>query len=253
MSWRGWFNGALRRADRLLILGYENIAAGPRPGSTRSDAQSIDRSEFDWQMKQLLARVQPISVGQLAAHVRRKRELFGPQACVTIDCDSRAVNDSVLPILRQLELVATFGVEFDRVDDRTANDPRADPLALDWDAIRSLVDSGMDLAHHVRSGSAVMTLEPAQRRANLAAVRQRAKNETGMTINAWVYPGNAGATSNLSLLRDAALAGFSLGVNGSVGSNPLRPFEPMSLRRVPVTSDMTRTQFQKLLDGLGEP
>jgi hypothetical protein len=53
-----------------------------------------------------------------------------------------------------------------------------------------------------------------------------------------------------SLIHDAAIAGFSLGVNTSAGINELRPISPMMLKRTAVTRNTTRAQFQSLLKDL---
>jgi peptidoglycan/xylan/chitin deacetylase (PgdA/CDA1 family) len=234
---------------RLLILNYDRLGASPTPPGAEPD-QGFDADEFSWQMEQVAARFEPILLSRLLGHLGGKRPLAGPQVCISWHATSRSDYRFALGAMRRLNLPATCYLALEGLHGDASHDP-ADPAAsLGWNDLREIAASGGDIALHLRSGSDLVGLNSAQRRQELARLRGRAEQESGIRVRAFVYSGGAGEEPDKSLIYDAALAGYSLGANGHSGINSLRPFAPMLLKRQAVTPNMTRDRFLSLLDSL---
>jgi hypothetical protein len=230
----GW-RRALRKiggsSGRLLILAYDSV---------------VGSGDFAWQMEQLAARFKPIPMSRLLGHVGSKKPLAGSQVCVVWCAASRSERLDALAVLRRLQLAATYGPQVDSLQ-ALARSGSADAL-LDWDDLRDIAGAGGDIAPHLHSASRLVALPCEQRRSELAWLRQATQREVGIKVAAFVYSGNAGQAPAPSLLHDAALAGFSLGVSAAGGVNSLRPFAPLMLSRQCVAVDMARPRYLAIID-----
>jgi peptidoglycan/xylan/chitin deacetylase (PgdA/CDA1 family) len=240
-----------RRGGRLLILSYERVEADPvSPTASQRSGTCIDLGEFRWQMEQIAARFKPVGLSRLRSHLGGKSPLVGPQICVSFQSESQVNLHTAFPVLRQLNLPATLFAAFEWVRDKGGADTAGARQCLDWSAMRELAAEGLDIAYRVDTGSDLLALSPAQRRQQLSALRCRAEQETGVRVQAYAYPGDGRSDADKSLIYDAAIAGFNLGLGGGTGINSLLPIAPMTLKRTPVTRDLSRAHFQSLLEGL---
>ena len=237
---------------RLLILAYSRAGsaqapasqAGPEPGR-----DAVDVDEFTWQMEQIAARYQPIVLSRLMGHLGGKKPLTGPQICVCLQPDSRDSFRATSAVLRRVKLPATCFVAFDAFG-AAGQDVAAQSWSdLNWDDVRELADAGADIGHLMHAGPKLAVMSSSQRRSQLSALRSRVSLESGNEVHAFAYSGD-GTGADKSLLYDAAIAGFSLGVSDAVGINALRPISPLTLRRTSVAPDLTRAGFASLLDAL---
>ena len=245
--------GMLRsRKGRLLILGYGRVGADQMAnGSAESgDADIIAVAEFEWQMERIAERFSPVPLLRLIGHLGGKKPLVGAQVCVSLELDAGSKPSAAVAVLRRLNIPATWFVEFERIGAAVCVEDQSKAPGPDWDRIRALSAAGDEIAHIVRPSNAPPQQSSAQRRAHLSALRNRVEAHTGMPIFSLAVQGDGRSASDVSLIHDAAIAGFSLCVNASAGFNELRPISPMMLKRTAVTRKTTRTQFESLLRDL---
>lgn len=253
MKLQSLLSGVFRsRKGRLLILGYGRVDAGQRAtGSAESDdVGSIDAAEFEWQMERIAERFSPVPLVRLIGHLGGKRPLVGAQVCVSLELEAGQKPSAAVAVLRRLNIPATWFVEFERIGDAVCVEDQLNAPGPDWDLIRALSAAGDEIAHIVRPSNAPPQQSSAQRRAHLSALRNRVEAHTGMQIFSLAVQGDGRSATDVSLIHDAAVAGFSLGVNARAGINELRPISPMMLKCTAVTRNTTRAQFQSLLRDL---
>lgn len=249
MSIQGILQMARRSGvGRLLILAYENVGAesGPTPAAPDVPGSGIDLGEFSWQMEQLSANFEPIPLSRLMGHLGGKRPLAGPQISICLRTDALKDPLAVIAVMRRLKISPTLLFAFDSI--REPSSSSTNDAELDWAAIRELTSVGADIAHQVRSGDGLAQLDAAQRRLHFGRLRSLAEQQTGVPVNALAYAMNDAGEADLSLIYDAAIAGFNLGVANVEGINRLRSISPMLLKRRTVTAHMTRADFASLLD-----
>jgi hypothetical protein len=227
---------ALRpRGGRLLILAYGRIGG--------EDSTSARRSEFTWQMEQIVARVKPIVLSRLMGHLGGKKPLTGPQVCVCFCADHDA--QFVQAVTRELGIGATWFIPFDRISD--GEHPDANPPVWDWASVGELVASGSEIGHRV-VGDAVT--DSTHRRTSLSTLRCRVEQSTGMRVHSIAFPAPS-SRGQEALIYDAAIAGFNLGVEPAPGVNSLGALSPMMLRSETIAPNLDRDRFRALLDSLG--
>jgi hypothetical protein len=253
MKFQGIFKSTKQSGfGRLVILAYERIGAGPPSVSEKSGppVDCIDHGEFCWQMEQVARRFKAIPLSHVMWNLGGKRPLMGPQICVSFHTDARDDIRSALPIMQRMNIPATLFVAFERILEVDPIDvPNAAP-GLDWAAVRAIAAGGMEIAHRFRADSAWPALHTTQRRSRLTELRGRAERETGVRVHSFAIEGEMRGEPDKALIYDAAIAGFSLCVVGRRGTNTLRPISPMMLERQAITHEVTRAQFQSLLDDL---
>jgi hypothetical protein len=250
MKLQALLSGMLRsRRGRLLILSYGRVGADQRSkGSAEShEAGSIDVAEFEWQMERIAERFSPVPLVRLMGHLGGKKPLAGAQVCVSLELGADQKPAAAEAALRRLSIPATWFVEFEHIGDGVRVEDQSNAQGPDWDLIRTLSAAGDEIGHSVRLSKAPPQQDSAQRRAHLSALRNRVEAHTGKRVFSLAVQGDGYSTTDVSLIHDAAIAGFSLGVNASAGINELRPISPMMLKRTAVTRNTTRAQFQSLL------
>ena len=241
-----------RRGGRLLVLNYESVAVDKayRPAATSPRSAGIALAEFRWQMGQIAARFEPTTLARLRGHIGGKNPLSGPQICVSFHSESVVELDAAFLVLRELNVPATLFTALERVRDTGSTGTEDGVRHLEWAAMREFAVAGLDIACRVCADSELAGLSPGPRRQQLSSLRLRAEQETGVRVQSCAYPGDGRSQSDKLLIYDAALAGYSLGVSGERGINSLMPIGPMTLRSFPVTSDLSRANFQSLLEQL---
>lgn len=253
MKLQSLLSGMVRsQKGRLLILGYGRVGVDQRSKDSpeSGDAGSIYVAEFEWQMERIAERFSPVPLVRLIGHLGGKMPLVGAQVCVSLELDSGQEPSAAVAVLRRLHIPATWFVEFEQITGAVCVEDQSSAPGQDWDWIRELSTAGDEIAHIVRPSMAPPHQGSAQRRAHLSSLRSRVEARTGMRIFSLSVQGDGCSTTDVSLIHDAAIAGFSLGVTASAGINELRPISPMMLKRTAVTRNTTRAQFQSLLRAL---
>ena len=248
MSIRGILQLARRRSfGRLLVLAYEGVGPENRPTSAAADdpGTNIDLGEFCWQMEQVSARSEPIPLSRLMGHLGGKRPLTGPQICVCLRIDASKDPRGAIAVMGSQKIPPTLLFEFESIGESSSS---ANDLGLDWADIRKLTSAGADIGHRICAGDGLAQLGSAQRRLQLGKLRRLAEQQTGVPVNSLAYGMNGAREPDLTLIYDAAIAGFNLGLGNREGINLLRPISPMTLKRRTVTPRMTRAHFAALLD-----
>lgn len=231
MNLGSMLNLARRRGvGRLLILDYAQEA-------------HIDPGELAWQLQFIARQLRPIAISRLMGHLGGKRLLEGTQVSVVFSGEECLGADAA-ELLRQLAFPATLFVPLGEVQEQESG-ARPRPA---WQArLHALVAAGLEVGHLHCDPPRPLDEGPA-RRSRLAAWRRNAELRLGTQVQAFAYA--APVAADPALLRDAAIAGFNLGLAPTAGTNALRPIDPMRLHRHAVTRETTRAQFESLLANL---
>lgn len=155
----------------------------------------------------------------VARHLRGKHLLEGSHVCLTFHTDESSDWDVASHVLRELAVSATFFVSADRAMDST----------LDRIALGKLVSAGFEIGYRIDEGSKFGLAPSDRRKADFYRLRHEV-GTLGAEARALAYFGDGGGQRRL--LQDAAIAGFGLGLCGSLGINSLRPISPMMLKRM---------------------
>jgi peptidoglycan/xylan/chitin deacetylase (PgdA/CDA1 family) len=112
--------GALRSlADgKLLLLGYHRVlpTAGPDGHAGDIELVSATPEDFEWQMRYLAKRFEPVSFAQIAASLDGGPPLPKRAVTVTFDDGFYDVHAHALPVLKRTGMSATVFVSTDYVD-----------------------------------------------------------------------------------------------------------------------------------------
>jgi hypothetical protein len=229
-----------RSPPRLLILSYADGTDDPAP-------RGLDQDQFTRQMQLVAQRFAPIALSSLMSYASGKKRLAGPQVCVLLRSESVDHYLAADSILRSLGSRCTYVVGFEHGVGGDDLDPAP---AVDAAVLRELAAGGADFATQLHSRSPVATLATSTRRRILAAMRRRIERETGTEVHALVHAGWPDGAPERTLIYDAAIAGFSLGVCGSGPANTLRPLDPMRLRCSNICRTTPPERVESLLNAL---
>lgn len=180
--------------------------------------------------------VVPLSVQ--AAACRRGKEMGGTLS-ITFDDGYRDNFETAAPILRRLQLPATFFVTTGFLGSRTV--PSWDqhlavqPGWMDWNQVRALAAQGFEIGCHTDTHIDLGTATAEAVRAELEVSRQRLRVELGSPADLFAYP--FGGRQNICerSLELVRAAGFSCCVSCCGGVNTPSA-DPFGLNRVPIAN-----------------
>lgn len=126
----------------------------------------------------------------------------------------------------------------------------ADRLIMTWDQVRALERAGMAVESHTRHHCVLETLDDDALRDELVGSRSDLERELGHPVHAIAYPVGR-RIQRVRILAAIAAAGYRVGFANSNGINVLWPaalrsataFDPLDLRRVSVSIDMSDAMF----------
>jgi hypothetical protein len=231
MSLGGMLQLVRRRGfGRLLILDYAQEAR-------------ISSAELDWQLRRITNQFAPITISRLMGHLGGKKPLSGAQVCVVFTCE-QGLDADTAELLSRLTFAATLFVPLDGLRAH-ASDVNLQPSQLD--RLRPLVAAGFEVGHLHCGPLGAHGVGPT-RRSHLAACRRNVELQLATKVQSFAYA--ASPVADTALLRDAAIAGFNLGLTSTAGMNALRPIDPMQLHRHVMTRDTGRDRLEALLTEL---
>jgi len=240
------------RSGRLLLLAYEPAgrASSSALGHSGSPQAFVDLDELSWQLQQIAARFEPITLSRVARHVGGKCPLTGPQICVSLHTDDADRVRGAVSVMQRLRMNGTLFVAFERILDSAASGPSDAESRLSWADLRAFAAAGMEIAHRLRADFGWSRLPVNERRQRLTELYRRAGQETGTRIESFAIDAGQEEEPDTSIIWDAAFAGFNLGVVGHSRLDRLYPIDPLMLGRHSITPDVPRATFLSLLDNL---
>lgn len=218
--------------DRGVAVAFHRVSDAYR------DALTCSVQDFESFCKFFRQHFAVIPLGEMVTRLERGQGLSGTLA-VTFDDGYRDNYEYAAPVLRSLELPATFFVTSDFIEtdtvawwDRECVPP---PPWMTWEQVRRLHKDGFEIGAHTRTHANLGQVNGARAEWEISGSRQEieARIEAPVRLFAYPYGGAENMTeSNRDLVRRA---GFRCCASCYGGSNP-RGGDSFRLRRIPLTS-----------------
>jgi peptidoglycan/xylan/chitin deacetylase (PgdA/CDA1 family) len=193
----------------LRILAYHRV-------STDRDPQAVTPTMFRKQMEALLRQARPIHLDE-ALGVLENRPT-GRYVCLTFDDGYHDVLDHAIPVLRDLQIPATFFVSSE-IADGTARyywyeEP---PQALSWSELCEMnEDELFTIGAHTRTHPALPNLPDDAAWEEIAGSKLDIEQRTGSAVKTFAYPAGLYGEREVGMVRKA---GYSIGVTIEPGLN----------------------------------
>ncbi|GHF81717.1 polysaccharide deacetylase family protein [Streptomyces griseosporeus] len=224
------------------ILMYHAVAAGPN-SATR--ALSVAPEAFAEQMALLGDRgLTPVTTATLAACWRSGAPLPERPVLITFDDGYEGVHRHALPVLAEHGFPATLFVSTGWL--RGAHDTGgALDTMLDWDQVRELAASGVEIGGHSHTHPQLDQLDDMRLRRELTRCRDIVAGELGALPVSFAYPYGYSSRRVRQAVRDAGFA-QALAVGNALAHRRQGPY---ALRRVTVRRGTGIDEFARLVEG----
>jgi len=196
-----------RFRSKMIIVAFHRVSdALPEDGMTHSSSKFEEYCEFFRKHFKVI----PLSM-QVAG--RAAVSELGGTLSITLDDGYRDNFETAAPILRKLNLPATFFVTTGFIGSQTVapwdRHLVRQPGWMDWDQVRNLTSQGFEIGCHTDSHIDLGTTDAETVRAELAVSKQKLQDQLGRPARLFAYP--FGGRDNISersleLVREA---GFS--------------------------------------------
>jgi peptidoglycan/xylan/chitin deacetylase (PgdA/CDA1 family) len=114
---------------------------------------------------------------------------------------------------------------------------------LNWQQVTTMSEHGIEFGSHMVSHPVMSMMTEADLVRELADSKNAIERHVGRQIRVIAYPVGESYTFNESVLRRVADAGYRYGVTYEAGTNKLRCFDALCLKRVRVERYTTREEF----------
>lgn len=226
------------------VLCYHSVGDVPRDGTLR---WAVSPGDFDEQMALIREGGRtPMTVSGYAAVLRGLAPLPPRPVLITFDDGFPDLAETALPVLRRHGLGATAYVVAARVG--VAPPPDGDP-SLDWDQLRELHSSGVEIGSHSRSHRALDCLRPTDLHHEVAGSRQVLEDGMGTSVRSFAYPYGYHSIAVLTAVRAAGYSS-ACGVKNAL-SHP--GDDVFAIARVLIERDTGVAGITALLAGTGWP
>ncbi|GAA1887641.1 polysaccharide deacetylase family protein [Streptantibioticus ferralitis] len=228
------------------ILMYHAVAAAPAKAAR---GLSVAPAAFAEQMELLADRgFTPLTTRQLAAVWRDgRRALPARPVLITFDDGYEGVHRHALPELLRHGFPATLFTSTGWMRGRGAEDhaPGAPDTTLDWDQVRELAASGVEIGGHSHSHPQLDQLSDERLWFEVLRCKEILAEELDSPPISFAYPYGY---SSQRVRRTVRTAGF--GISLAVGNRlAARAQGPYALRRVTVRRSTSIAEFERLVEG----
>ncbi|MFG3656167.1 polysaccharide deacetylase family protein [Streptomyces sp. NPDC047706] len=227
---------------RVPILMYHAVASEPND-ATR--ALSVTPEAFARQMEVIAGRgLTPVTTADLAGRWRCGRPLPPRPVLITFDDGYEGVHGHALPVLAKHGFPATLFVSTGWIKGVHDTGGGLDRM-LDWDQVRELAGSGVEIGGHSHSHPQLDQLGDAALRLELSRCRDVVAGEVGARPQSFAYPYGY---SSRRVRQQVRAAGFGQAL--AVGNDLARRAQgPYALRRVTVRRGTGIEEFERLVEG----
>ncbi|HXH05236.1 MAG TPA: polysaccharide deacetylase family protein [Vicinamibacterales bacterium] len=230
--------------SRLTVLVYHQV------GPSANDGSTVAADRFRDQMEYLKAHheIVPLAEGVRRLRLPNRRRLVA----VTFD-DGYLDNATVAaPILQELGIPAAFFVATDMIGGRRpfphdVRSGRGLQPHMSWDDLRRLQDAGHTVGSHTCSHVDLGTVSPADAERELAESSERIARELGERPRLFAYPYGRRRNMPEAVVRLAARY-YDICCSAYGGHN-IPPGDPRNVRRIVISSGVTREAFRAILEG----
>lgn len=227
------------------ILMYHAVAEAPAKAARRL---SVSPAAFAEQLQVLAAhRFTPLTADRLAALWRAGRAAPPRPVLITFDDGYEGVHRHALPALARHGFPATLFASTGWLRGRAAADlaPGALDRMLDWDQVRALAATGIEIGGHSHSHPQLDQLGDRRLRFEVLRCREILTEELGAPPGSFAYPYGY---SSRRVRQAVRAAGF--GVSVAVGNaQAQRRQGPYALRRLTVRRSTGIEEFERLVQG----
>lgn len=227
---------------RVPVLMYHAVADDPA-GATR--ALSVSPGAFAAQMAVIAERgLTPLTTSELAARWRSGRPLPARPVLVTFDDGYEGVHRHALPVLVRHGFPATLFVSTGWL--RGPYDTGGGPdTMLDWDQVRELAGSGVEIGGHSHSHPQLDQLDEDPLRSELIRCAEILSDQLGSRPASFAYPYGYSSRRVREAVRETGYA-QALAVGNGLARRAQGPY---ALRRVTVRRSTSATEFERLIQG----
>jgi peptidoglycan/xylan/chitin deacetylase (PgdA/CDA1 family) len=215
----------------MIIVAFHRVNdALPEDGMTHSS------SKFEEYCKFFRKHFKVIPLSEQVETRDATRELGGTLS-ITLDDGYRDNFETAAPILRKLNLPATFFVTTGFIGSQTVapwdRHLVRQPGWMDWDQLRSLALQGFEIGCHTDSHIDLGTADAETARAELEVSKRKLEEQLGRPARLFAYP--FGGRNNISVLALELVreTGFSCCLSCYGGANALTA-SPFDLNRIPI-------------------
>ncbi|SOD87678.1 polysaccharide deacetylase family protein [Streptomyces sp. Ag109_G2-15] len=224
------------------ILMYHAVASAPND-ATR--ALSVAPEAFAEQMALIGdLGLTPVTTADLAARWRSGRPLPDRPVLITFDDGYEGVHRHALPVLAKHGFPATLFVSTGWIKGAYDTGGGLDAM-LDWQQVRDLADSGIEIGGHSHSHPQLDQLDDATLRSELVRSTEIVTGELGARPVSFAYPYGYSSRRVRGAVREAGYA-QALAVGNGLARRRQGPY---ALQRVTVRRGTDVEEFERLLQG----
>lgn len=199
----------------IPVLAYHKV-------SNDDSIYSIDKEQFDWQMKYLVENgYTTISLSQLADSQTGNAPLPPKPVIITFDDGYEDNYTTALPILNKYGLTAAIFITVDKV---------GQPGYLSWKQINTLQARGVDIGSHTLSHSALTEIADADRKKEITTSKALLDQHLVKPIDFLAYPHGKYSRTFFNELQQA---GYRGAFTGQTGLN-FPSTDPYQLKRISI-------------------
>ena len=225
--------GRLMRGTGCRILTYHNVGS-------RDHDMNVAPADFELQMRWLAENECVLSI---ADAVQR-----GEGVALTFDDGYRDNLTNAAPVLRSLNLPATFFVITGPADGRPMPDDDETGGLMTWDEIRRLQSMGFDIGGHSMTHARLAALSEDQQRQEILGCAQLLEHNLAHPATTFAYPFGSAADYDQTSVRLARQAGFRYAFSNQYGLNR-EGADPWNLKRIWVDGTDSLESFKAKVDG----
>lgn len=237
--------------SRIPILLYHSVS---NEVTARFRPYTIAPELFRSHMKLLAdAGFMTLTVSELVRTIVAPKKLpEGPTVVITFDDGYADFAEAARPVLERLGLAATVYVTTAHIGgtslwlERLGESGRR---MLDWDSLRSMPESGVEVGAHGHSHKELDALPPAQASMEIARSKQVLEAGLGSRVDSFAYPHGYHNASVRQMVIDAGFT--SACAVKEAASSPAD--DPFALARITIKADTSPSALHRLLDGEGLP
>ncbi|MFA5363446.1 MAG: family 10 glycosylhydrolase [Candidatus Omnitrophota bacterium] len=216
-----------KRADVPILL-YHHIADLPAGAGRAQRRWTISPEKFDAQMGWVAQHgFHPVTMAQLNAYLKHGLPLPYKPIVISFDDGWKDQYRNAVPILKKYNFSATFFIITDSVGHSDY---------MNWEQVREMSDSGMDIEPHSHTHSRLSVLPPEQAWREISGSKRLLEDNLHKPVSVFAYPYGSYGEDVISMVKDAGFDS-AVTVNGLNGGYLFRADRSYVLSRYAVEGE----------------
>ena len=213
--------------EPFWILAYHRLGK-----TTSPDGWTVAKSDFTDQMRFLLRRFRPVSLGDLVEAMIARRPIPPRAVAVTFDDGYADTCTLALPILKRMKIPATVFITTAYMDGSAA--PSRAPM-LSWRRVREMQKAGIEIGSHTLTHPHLPRLSRKEAGRQILVSRRRIEEMLQVPVRLFAYPYGEAGTAKGPLRTSVRSAGYLAACTTRPGHNHADT-DRYALSRVPPLS-----------------